>query len=70
MVLAGYFLLVSERLRETGLVYLGLNIAGSALILDSLAYRFNLAATVMQAAWIAITVGSAVLRRRPEGSAG
>ncbi|MGH8427214.1 MAG: CBU_0592 family membrane protein [Gammaproteobacteria bacterium] len=63
MVLSAYFLLVSERMRETGLAYLGLNILGSALILVSLAQHFNLAATVMQAAWIAITLAGIFLRR-------
>lgn len=64
MVLGGYYLLVSERLRETDALYLGLNILGSALILVSLARDFNLPATVMQAAWIAITVAGALFRRR------
>lgn len=64
MVLSGYFLLVSERLRETAPLYLGLNILGSALILVSLFRHFNIAATVMQAAWIAITVAGAIYRKR------
>jgi len=64
MVLTGYFLLVSGRLRERDPRYLGLNILGSALILVSLAHRFNLAATVMQGAWIAITIYGAVFPRK------
>lgn len=56
IVLAAYFLLVAERMRENGVTYLGANILGSALILVSLAHHFNLAATVMQASWIAITL--------------
>lgn len=64
MVLGGYYLLVSERLHETATLYLGLNILGSGLILVSLAHNFNLPATIMQAAWIAITVAGALFRRR------
>ncbi len=63
MVLGGYFLIVSSRLEETDSRYLGLNILGSVLILVSLAYRFNLAATVLQAAWTGITL-LGILRRR------
>lgn len=65
MILSGYFLLISERMRETAPTYLGLNILGAALILVSLAQQFNLAATIMQAAWIVITIAGALLRPRP-----
>ncbi len=64
MILAAYFLLVNERMRETDSAYLGLNILGSALILVALARRFNLAATIMQVGWIIITVAGALLHRR------
>lgn len=63
MVLGAYFLLVAERMRETGFTYLGANILGSSLILVSLAHHFNLAATVMQAAWIAITLIGVLFRK-------
>lgn len=63
MVLGAFFLLVSERVRETGPYYVGANILGSALILVSLAHDFNLAATVMQASWIAITLVGVLFRR-------
>lgn len=63
MLLGAYFLLVSERMRETEPAYIGLNILGSALILFSLARDFNLAATIMQAAWIGVTLIGALLRR-------
>lgn len=69
LVLGAYFLLIAARLHETDAVYLGLNILGSALILVSLGHRFNLAATVLQAAWIAITLGGALWRRGRRGSA-
>lgn len=69
LVLGAYFLLIAGRLQETDTVYLGVNILGSALILASLGHRFNLAATVLQAAWIAITLGGALRRRGRRGSA-
>lgn len=64
MVLGCFFALVSERMRENGAAYLALNILGSALILVSLAHNFNLAATIMQGAWIAITLAGMLFRRR------
>lgn len=64
MVLCAYFLLVAERMREAGPVYIGANILGSSLILVSLSHHFNLAATVMQAAWIGITLVGVLLRKR------
>ncbi|MGH8128047.1 MAG: CBU_0592 family membrane protein [Gammaproteobacteria bacterium] len=64
LVLGAFFTLVSERMRESDPAYLGLNILGSALILVSLAHHFNLAATIMQAAWIAITLVGTLFRRR------
>jgi len=67
MVLTGYFLLVSGRLGDRTPLYLGLNILGSALILVSLARHFNLAATVMQGAWIAITVYGALFPHERRG---
>lgn len=64
MVLGAYFLLVAENVRETGPAYIGANILGSSLILVSLAHHFNLAATVTQAAWIAITLVGVLFRKR------
>ena len=43
-----------------------LNALGSAGILFSLAFRFNLSATLIEAAWFAISVYGLV--RRPPGS--
>jgi hypothetical protein len=63
MVLSAYFLLVAERMRESGPLYLGANILGSSLILVSLAHHFNLAATVMQATWIAITLVGVIFKK-------
>ena len=64
MVLGAYFLLVAERVRETGPAYIGANILGSGPLLVSPSHRFNLAATVMQAAWIAITLVGVLFRKR------
>jgi len=64
MVLGCFFALVSGRMRENGPAYLSLNILGSALILVSRARHFNLAATLMQGAWIAITLAGILFRRR------
>ncbi|MGH8225991.1 MAG: CBU_0592 family membrane protein [Gammaproteobacteria bacterium] len=64
MLLSAYFLLVTERMRAQEPAYIALNILGSALILVSLAYDFNLAATLMQACWIAVTLVGALLHRR------
>jgi len=66
MVLGCFFALVAERMRESGPAYLALNILGSALILVSLARHFNLAATIMQGAWIAITLAGILFRRRKQ----
>ncbi len=68
LVLGAFFALVSERMSETGLIYPALNILGSVLILVSLAHHFNLAATVMQAAWIAITLVGILFRRSRRSS--
>ncbi len=64
MLLGAYFLLVSEKMRESEPAYIGFNILGSVLILISLTRDFNLAATLMQTCWIAITLAGALLRRR------
>ena len=64
MVLAAYFLLVTERVRETGPAYLGANILGSSLIWVSLAHHYNRPETVMQAAGIAITLVGVLFRKR------
>ncbi len=55
-VLTGYLLLQLGHLRRKNRVFLLLNLLGSAGILYSLAFRFNLAATFIGAAWFAISL--------------
>lgn len=51
-----YFLLQSGRLAAHSLAYSGLNALGAALILVSLAREFNLAAAVVEAFWLLISL--------------
>ncbi|MGH8274693.1 MAG: CBU_0592 family membrane protein [Gammaproteobacteria bacterium] len=65
-VLAAYLLLQLGRLGRNGLTFLLLNAFGSAGILFSLAFRFNLSATLIEAAWLTISIYGLV--RRAAGS--
>jgi len=51
MILAAYVGVQVERLDARGYAALWLNLAGSLLILASLARAFNLSAALMEAAW-------------------
>jgi len=65
-ILAAYLLLQAGRLRGQDWTFLLLNLAGAAGILCSLAFRFNLAATLIESVWFAISVygiGRKLLRR-------
>lgn len=66
-VLAAYLLLLLGRLTRTDRGFLLLNTVGSAGILCSLAFAFNLAATLIEAAWFAISVYGLV-RSRGQGA--
>ena len=55
-VLTGYLLLQLGQLRRKTRTFLLLNLLGSAGILYSLAFRFNLSATFIEAAWFAISL--------------
>ncbi|MGH8427213.1 MAG: CBU_0592 family membrane protein [Gammaproteobacteria bacterium] len=55
-VLAAYLLLLTGKLRRSQRSFLLLNAFGSAGILCSLAFRFNLSATLIEAAWFAISI--------------
>jgi len=55
-VLAGYLLLQLGRLKRSDRSFLLLNLFGSAGILCSLAYKFNLSATLIEAFWFAISL--------------
>ncbi len=66
-MLAAYLLLLINRIARTSLGFLLLNAFGSAGILCSLAFDFNLAATLIEAIWFAISVyGLARLALKPE----
>jgi hypothetical protein len=54
--LSAYFLLQKGRLPPTGLGYLGLNLAGSILLMVSLVFDWNLPAFLLEAAWALISI--------------
>ncbi len=68
-IIIAYFLLQADRVRYDDYSYLFFNGAGAALILVSLVYAFNLAAFVMEAIWVAISIYGAVKRWRRERNA-
>lgn len=55
-MLSAYLLLQLGKLRRGDVAFLLLNLVGSAGILVSLAHRFNLSATLIEAAWFAISI--------------
>ncbi len=66
-VLTAYLLLQLGRLGRTNLYFLLLNLFGAAGILYSLAFEFNLSATLIEAVWFAISlfgIARYFLRRR------
>jgi hypothetical protein len=56
LVLAAYLGLTLGKLAGDRPTYLLLNLAGSALLLVSLVFAFNLSAVVIQVFWIAISL--------------
>jgi paired small multidrug resistance pump len=56
IVLLAYGLQQIRRIDGNGLLYPSLNLVGAALILISLAYKPNVPAIVMEAAWVAMSV--------------
>lgn len=61
VTLAAYYLLQTRRLHGNGVVYQLLNAFGSAAIIVSLVYAFNLAAMVLEIAWLAISIYGLIL---------
>lgn len=49
--LFAFFMLQKEKMRPDDYSYLGLNLAGSVLLLASLCWDFNLAAFILEALW-------------------
>ncbi|MGH8146201.1 MAG: CBU_0592 family membrane protein [Rhodanobacteraceae bacterium] len=64
VVLLAYFLLQARKLHGNGVVYLLMNALGSAAIIVSLIYEFNLASMVLEIAWLAISIYGLVRGRR------
>lgn len=56
LILLAYFLLQTGRLSPHQLRYQWLNIAGSALMLVSLYWKWNTPSVVIQCCWIAISL--------------
>lgn len=56
IILVSYFLLQLQRISSTGLGYSTLNAASAFMILVSLSVDFNLAAFVIEAFWMAISI--------------
>lgn len=66
-MLTSYALVTAGRLDPRGLVALLANLAGALLVMLSLAFAFNLAAFLMEAAWALVAAAGLVrlaLRRR------
>jgi hypothetical protein len=55
-ILVAYALLQTGRLRAEAVAYSALNAVGAALVLVSLRYAFNLAAAVVEGAWLLISL--------------
>lgn len=65
VTLFAYFLLQARKLGGNGIVYQLMNALGSAAIIVSLIYAFNLPAMILEIAWLAISIyGIAVGRRQ------
>ncbi|TAN06460.1 MAG: hypothetical protein EPN38_08345 [Rhodanobacteraceae bacterium] len=61
LTLIAYYLLQTRCLHGNGVAYQLLNAFGSAAIIVSLVYAFNLAAMVLEIAWLAISIYGLVL---------
>jgi hypothetical protein len=56
LVIGMYFMLQSGRIEASRAIFSILNAVGSALILISLAYAFNLAAALVEVFWLGISL--------------
>ncbi|HEX7326177.1 MAG TPA: hypothetical protein VF292_12625 [Rhodanobacteraceae bacterium] len=56
VTLIAYYLLQDRKLNGNGVVYQLMNALGSAAIIVSLVYAFNLAAMVLEIAWLIISI--------------
>lgn len=55
-ILLAYLLLQLEKLPSNSRIFLGMNILGSALILVSLYFDFNLPSAIIEVAWFVISL--------------
>ncbi len=62
LFLLAYYLLQIQRLRHDDYAYLALNGIGAILVMISLVWAFNLAAFLLEVAWLAITLLGVVKR--------
>ncbi|MCF8371106.1 MAG: hypothetical protein K9H64_05750 [Bacteroidales bacterium] len=56
LILLAYLLLQLEKLPSTSCIFLGMNILGSAFILVSLYFDFNLPSAIIELAWLIISL--------------
>ncbi|MFT3792011.1 MAG: hypothetical protein QM741_13255 [Rudaea sp.] len=56
ITLAAFLLLQAGKLHGTGFVYQAMNAIGSAAVVLSLFYNFNLSAFIVETAWVAISI--------------
>jgi multidrug transporter EmrE-like cation transporter len=70
VTLLAYFLLQARRLNGNGLAYQLMNAVGSAAIIVSLVYAFNLPAMILEIAWLAISIYGIVVGWRAAKQAG
>lgn len=56
VTLLAYFLLQARKLHGNGVIYQLMNAVGSAAIIVSLFYAFNLPAMILEVAWLAISI--------------
>ena len=56
LIIITYFLLQLERLSSNGILYSVLNALGASFVIISLMYEFNLAAFIVEAFWVLISV--------------
>jgi hypothetical protein len=54
--LGAYFLLQKQKITYSSFTYLGLNLAGSLLLIVSLVFDWNLPAFLLEAAWALISM--------------
>ena len=67
-VLGAYWLLQTEKLKQTDRRYYAVNALGAALILVSLVFEFNLPAAIVESAWLLISLHGLLRPRNADES--